>query len=48
LLLEAAQALKIIFDRVDAFLKDYLLRAMIEFWLASQRRCASVQWPPPL
>jgi hypothetical protein len=30
LLLEAAQALKRIFDRVDAFLKDDLLRGRVE------------------
>jgi hypothetical protein len=36
-----------IFDRVDPFLKDDLLRGMFEL-LVGQRRCAIVQWPPPL
>jgi hypothetical protein len=48
LLLEPTPALERVLDRVDGFLKDDLLRGMFELLLASQRRCASVQWPPPL
>jgi hypothetical protein len=48
LLLEAAHSLERILNRVDAFLKNDLLRCMLELLIASQRPCASVQWPPPL
>jgi hypothetical protein len=48
LFLEVTHASNRIFDRVDPFLKDDLLRGMFELLVGQHCRCAIVPWPPPL